>query len=126
MNKKQLLLACVAIAAYVLGAVCYVSATHAHVWHILAVPTYVVTAALFVIANIALTLLYGPQKGYASMMMLQGTVLGIAMLGANLVLPMCWRMATGLMYPTIGMIALGFFIKLATLGATSFRLTHSR
>lgn len=121
-----MLLTCAAIVAYVLGVVCYVSATHAHVWHILAIPTYQVTAALFVTANIALTLSYGPQKGYALMMMLQGAVLGIAMLCANLILPMCWRMATGLMYPTIGMIALGFLIKLTTWSATSFRLTHSR
>jgi len=89
MNKKVLLSASVAIAAYALGVTGFTLAVSTHVWHILGIPTYIVTAASFVVANLVLTFLLGKKDGYTSIMMKQGLILGLAFLSVRLFVPVC-------------------------------------
>ena len=123
-KTKKLLLAIVAIVAYASGVGTFIAATGAHVWHILSVPTYQVTAASFVLANIAVTMLYGPEKGYASLMMKQGCVLFVITGMVHMGFPMCAHMARGMLYPTLGMIALGLLCKVASKAAQSVRFPY--
>jgi len=114
MNKKQLLLVCVAIVAYTLGVFGYASATYAHVWHLFAIPTYQVTSVAFVVANLAVTLLYGAKHGYSLLMIAQGLILSFIMVVAHSIYPMCTLMAQGLLVPTVGIICMGLLAKLLT------------
>lgn len=105
--KQKLLWKIMAIAMYAFGVVTFLSATTAHVWHILGIPTYVCTATSFILANIALTLALGKRHEYPMLMLSQGVLLGLVMFGVNIVFPLCSHMATGMLYPTVGMIVLG-------------------
>lgn len=119
MKTKKLLLAIAAIAAYALGVGTFIAAGSAHVWHILSVPTYQVTAMSFVLANIAVTVLYGPEKGYSSLMMIQGCVLFVIAGVVHMGFPMCAHMASGMLYPTLGMVVLGLLCKVFSTVAQS-------
>ncbi|MBR1605131.1 MAG: hypothetical protein IJ660_03385 [Alphaproteobacteria bacterium] len=112
MKTKELLWAYVAIVMYVLGICAFASAEYAHVWHILSVPTYQVTATFFVIANLAVTVLFGAQKGYAFIMLIQASGLWLVLTGVNVFVPICAYMAKGMMYPTLGMISIAITGKI--------------
>jgi len=113
MNKKVLLSASVAIAAYALGVTGFTLAVSAHVWHILGIPTYIVTAASFVVANLVLTALLGKKNEYTNIMITQGLLLGIAFSSIRLFVPVCALMTNAMLVASFGMMALGCILKLA-------------
>ena len=113
MNKKVLLSASVAIAAYALGVTGFTLAVSTHVWHILGIPTYIVTAASFVVANLVLTALLGKKNEYTNIMIMQGLLLGIAFSSIRLFVPVCALMTNAMLVASFGMMALGCILKLA-------------
>lgn len=113
MNKKVLLSASVAIAAYALGITGFTLAVSTHVWHILGIPTYIVTAASFVVANLVLTALLGKKNEYTNIMIMQGLLLGIAFSSIRLFVPVCTLMTNAMLVASFGMMALGCILKLA-------------
>ena len=113
MNKKVLLSASVAIAAYALGVTGFTLAVSAHVWHILGIPTYIVTGTSFVVANLVLTALFGKKNGYTNIMITQGLLLGIAFSSVRLFVPVCALMTNAMLVASFGMMALGCLFKLA-------------
>ena len=107
MSKKELFWAIVAIVTYAVGICAFTLAVSVHVWHILSVPTYIVTALSFVTANLALTISLGDKKGYASMMIVQGVCLLFAFSSVRLFVPVCALMTNAMFGVSLGMICLG-------------------
>ena len=115
MKHKETILAFVVIASFALGVFAFIWGAYAHIWHLFGFPSCWVAAVAFVIANFAFTMLFGKEHtfSYASLMIKQGATLGVIFLLLDTAFPFCLMMAQALLLPTLGMVCLGLFIKLA-------------
>jgi hypothetical protein len=123
MNKKELLWAIVAIVALAIGGNTFELGAYKHVWHIMSVPTYMITSVPFIVANIAISMLWGQKRLFlwkkgqlsrSTLIILQGAVLCLLLLAVDHYAPMCRMMAKGMLYSSLGMVVFGCVCKIAT------------
>lgn len=111
MDKKGLLLLVLAVALYVFGVCAFSLAVFAHVWHILACPTYLVTASSFVLANLIVAMLFGAKKGMGHLMSVQSVILLSVFFVVKLFVPVCALMTNAIIISSLGMLCLGLLEK---------------
>lgn len=114
MNKTKILKP-TAMAFLLIGTATFIIGAYAHVWHLLGIPTYWITAVTFIVANLLFSTWFAiknPEQSFllqgSVAILTQASILGGIVSGVNVFAPMCPMMAKAMMYATCGMMVVGF------------------